>query len=131
MLIVTTFTQRFLGSERSGSMFLDSMLPQYMALCVCLHVPLRYIKKKFRTLLSKVGAEIWYVDCSYKYKINQFVMVDGRQPLVEDDLWWKTIFGGRQPSVDDNLWWKTTFVGRQPWMEDNLSWKKTFSGRHP
>ena len=28
--------------------------------------------------------EIWYVDRSQKYKINQGVMLGGRQPLVED-----------------------------------------------
>ena len=27
-------------------------------------------------------ADIWYDDCSHKYKINQGVMVGGRQPLV-------------------------------------------------
>ena len=39
-------------------------------------------------------AEIWYVDCSHKYKINQGVMVGGRRSLGEDDLWWKTTFVG-------------------------------------
>ena len=63
-------------------------------------------------LLSKVGG--WYVDCSHKYKINQGVMVDGRRPSVEDDLWWKTIFDGRRPSVEDDLRWKTAFGGRRP-----------------
>ena len=24
---------------------------------------------------------------------------------------WKTTFGGRQPSVENDLWWKTTFSG--------------------
>ena len=38
-------------------------------------------------------------------------MVDGKQPLVEDDLWGKTIFGGRRPLVEDNLSWKMTFGG--------------------
>ena len=28
-------------------------------------------------------------DCSHKYKNNQGVMVGGRQPSVEEDLWWK------------------------------------------
>ena len=61
---------------------------------------------------SRQDAEIWYVECSHKYKINQGVMVGGRRPLVEDDLWWKTTFGGRRPSVEDNLRWKMTFSGR-------------------
>ena len=34
----------------------------------------------------------------------------GRQPSVEDNLWWKTSFGGRHPLVEDDLWWKTTFL---------------------
>ena len=33
----------------------------------------------------------------------------GRQPSVEENLWWKTNLGGRQPLVDDDLRWKTTF----------------------
>ena len=56
-------------------------------------------------------AEIWYVDCFHKYKMNQGVMIGGRRPLVEDDRWWKTTFGGRQPSVEDDLLWKRTFDG--------------------
>ena len=56
-------------------------------------------------------AEIWYVDCSHKYKMNQGVMVGGRRPSVEDNLRWKTTFGGRQPSVEDDLGSKTTFCG--------------------
>ena len=60
--------------------FLGSMLPQYMAIVY-----------------------------SHKYKINQGVMVGGRQPLVEDDFCWKTTFIGRQL-----LGWKMTFDGRQP-----------------
>ena len=51
--------------------------------------------------------------------MNQGVMVGGRRPLVEDDLWWKTTFGGRQLLVEDDLWWKTTFGGRQLLVEDN------------
>ena len=53
----------------------------------------------------------------------------GRQPLVKDDLWWRTPFGGRQPLVEDDLWWKMTFSGRQPLLEDDLCGKTTFSGR--
>ena len=65
------------------------------------------------------------------------VMVGGRWPLVEEDPWWKTIFGGRgplvggRPLVDDKLWWMTTFGGRQPSVEEDLRWKTTFSGRRP
>ena len=57
-------------------------------------------------------AEVWYVDCSHKYKMNQGVMVGGRRPLVEDDLQWKTTSVGRRPLVKEDLWWKTTFGGR-------------------
>ena len=38
-------------------------------------------------------------------------------------------FGGRQPSMEDDLWWKTTFGGKQPLMENNLQGKMTFGGR--
>ena len=44
---------------------------QHVALCVCF------------VLFVCLEAEIWYVDCSHKYKV----------------LWW----------VEYNLWWKTTF----------------------
>ena len=47
-------------------------------------------------------AEIWYVDCSHKYKMNQGVMVGGRRPLVEDNLKWKTTFVGRRLLVEDD-----------------------------
>ena len=39
----------------------------------------------------------WYVDYSHKYKIYQGDIVGGRQPLVEE------------PLVKDNLLWKTAF----------------------
>ena len=66
-----------------------------------------------------------YVDCSQKYKMNQGVMVGGRQPSEEDNLWWKTTFGGRRPLVED------TFGGRWPSVEDNLWWKTTHGGKRP
>ena len=71
-----------------------------------------------------------------------------RQPLMEDDLWWKMTFEGRWPLMVDNFcwkttsddrqllmeddfWWKTTFDGRWPLTEDDLWWKTTFDGRRP
>ena len=56
--------------------------------------------------------------------MNQGVMVGGRRPWVEDDLWWKTPFGGRRSSVEDDLWWKKTYSGRRPSVEENF-WGKT------
>ena len=61
----------------------------------------------------------------HKHKINQGVMVVGRRPSVEDNLWWKTTFGGRRPkeedlSVEDDFCWRTTYGGRQPSVEDYL-----------
>ena len=58
-------------------------------------------------------------------------MVDGRQPLVEDNLQCKKTFSGRQPSVEDELCWRMTFGGRQPSLGDNLGGKITFGGRQP
>ena len=53
------------------------------------------VSKKFENT-SKQGRRLRFgIDCSHKYKINQVVMVVGRQPLG------KTTFGGRQPSVED------------------------------
>ena len=40
----------------------------------------------------------------------------------EDDLQWKMTFDGRQPLMDADLWRKKTFVERQHSMEDNLIW---------
>ena len=37
-----------------------------------------------------------------------------------------TAFVGRQPSVEDDLWWKMTFGGEKPLVEDNDRWKLTF-----
>ena len=56
---------------------------------------------------------------------------DGRWPLMEDDLWWKTTFYGRWPLSKDDLWGKMTFDGRQPLTEDDLWGKTTFDGRRP
>ena len=42
-----------------------------------------------------------------------------------------TSFGGRQPLLKDDLGWKTTFSERRPVVEDDLQWKTTFSGRRP
>ena len=46
---------------------------------------------------SKHGRRLRFgnIDCSHKYKINQGVTEGGRQPSVEDDLWWKTTLSGR------------------------------------
>ena len=54
-----------------------------------------------------------------------------RQPLVGDDLWWKTTFGGKWSTVEDNLWWNPTFSGRLPAVEEKLQWKITLGGRRP
>ena len=50
---------------------------------------------------------------------------DGRQLMMEYDLWWKTDYDGRRIMMEDDLWWKTTYDGRQLMMEDNLWWKTT------
>ena len=57
------------------------------------------------------------------------MIFDGRQPLIVDDLWWKTTFDGKIPLMKDNLWWKTTFDQRKTLMKDDLRWKTTFYER--
>ena len=37
---------------------------------------------------------------------------NGRQPLMEDKVQWKTSFNGSQPSMEDHLRWETKFNGR-------------------
>ena len=56
---------------------------------------------------------------------------NGRQHSMEDDIQWKTTFDGRRPSMKDILWWRTTFNGGQPSMEDDIQWKMTFDWRLP
>ena len=44
----------------------------------------------------------------------------GGEPLVEDDLGWKTTLGGRRTWVEDDHPRKTSFSGKQPLVEDDL-----------
>ena len=37
--------------------------------------------------------------------VDEVIEVD----KLDEGNMWKMTFGGRQPSVEDNLWWKTTF----------------------
>ena len=54
---------------------------------------------------------------------------DGRQPLIEEDLWWKKTFEGRRPSKEEDLWRnKTKFEGKRHLMQDKVWWKMTFDG---
>ena len=64
---------------------------QHMALCVSF---CSVKKKNIRPFLSKVGD--WDLVCwlFLQNKINQGVMVGGRQPFVKDSLWWKMTFSG-------------------------------------
>ena len=55
----------------------------------------------------------------------------GRQPWMEDELWWKTTLDGRWPLMEDNLGWKTTLDGRWALMEEDLGWKMTLDGWGP
>ena len=117
--------------------FLGSLLPQYMALCVSF---VSFVcQKKFVCLL--VGLYYGCVPplvcvCSLWMRPPLYILwwkttFGGRQPSVKDDRRWKTTFGGRRPSVEDNLYRKKTFNGRRPSVEDDLWWKKTFGGREP
>ena len=72
------------------------MLPQYMALSMCLF---RLFVKNF----------ICLYDQAYDYLIHFY-----------SKLIWKTNFDGRHPLKEDDLKWKTTFDGRRPLTEDNL-----------
>ena len=115
---------------------------QPVALWVCVFV-FHLSKQFFRPFLGKKGG--WNLVCwlySHKWKINKGVMIGGRHPWVEDNLWWKITFGGRRPSVEqplveEGLRQKTTFAGRQLSVEDNFLWKTTFcwkttyEGRRP
>ena len=58
--------------------------------------------------------------------------LDGKQPLMEDDLWilsarWPLIeynmnFDRRQILVDDDFWWKTKFNDKKTWIKDKTSY---------
>ena len=43
-----------------------------------------------------------------------------RQPLMEDDIWWKRTFDGRWPLMKDNLRWKKTYDRRRSLIWDEL-----------
>ena len=53
----------------SDTKFLGSMLPQYMALSVSL-VSFMSQKIKLGHFEARYEVELWYADCSHKYKIN-------------------------------------------------------------
>ena len=73
----TAFSQEILnsilavtGNEKNCDS-LGSMLPQYMALSICQFVTLCVcVQKNFGHFYARWETEIWYVDCSHKYKIN-------------------------------------------------------------
>ena len=50
---------------------------------------------------------------------------EGRRPLTEDDLWWKTTFDKRRPLMKDNLGQKMTSD------KDDLRQKTSFNVRQP
>ena len=66
----------------------------------------------------------WLYFFKERKNINDNKIIEKRQPLMVDSLWWKIVFDGR------SFWWKTAFDGRRPLMEDILWWKTPFDGRH-
>ena len=48
-----------------------------------------------------------------------------RWPILEDIVQWHTTFEGRQPLIEYDLWLMVTFDWRKLPMEDDL-WRKTF-----
>ena len=61
--------KEFCWFQTIGTIFLGSMLPQYMALSVSQLVTLRQ-KKNLGHFEARYEVELWYADCSHKYKIN-------------------------------------------------------------
>ena len=78
---------------------------------------------------------------SLKFGIETYL--NGRGPLMGDNLRSKTTFNGTQPlmkddrinerrrSMEDNLWWNAIIDERPSLMEEDLQWKKAFNGRQP
>ena len=73
----------------------------------------------------------WLYFFKERKNINDNKIIEKRQPLMVDSLWWKIVFDGRSFLVEDGLWWKTTFDGRHSLMKDTLWWKTHFDGRQP
>ena len=48
---------------------------------------------------------IWLSNIIIGHEFCVETYMDGRQPLMEDNLAWKTTFDGRQPSMEDDLQW--------------------------
>ena len=61
-----------------GKVFLGSMLPQYMALSNMYVCYVCVSKKNLGHFEAWYEVELWYADCSHKFKINKGVMVGGR-----------------------------------------------------
>ena len=43
-------------------------------------------QRKISHFYASQAADIWYVDCSYKYKINQGIMVGGKQHMMLSNM---------------------------------------------
>ena len=52
------------------------------------------------------------------FLIFLFVVFNGRQPFIEDDL--ETTFDGEGLSMEEDIQWEMDFDGRQPLVEDYL-----------
>ena len=52
---------------------------------------------------------------------------DGRQLLMEDNLWLKMGFNERQALVENNLKWRATFDGEQLTIEEDLRFHSAFT----
>ena len=101
--------------------------------------------KHHASCIMHLAWQVWGWDLIYK--INQVVMVDGRQPLVEDDFWWilaccllhfASFSGSMLPQYMSLCVCYFTlclfcvcpkFGRRRPSVEDNLRRKTTCGGR--
>ena len=49
--------------------------------------------------------------------------------LVEEFVWWKSLFGERVCLVEKFVWWKSLFGERVCLVEEFVLWKSLFGGR--
>ena len=57
---------------------------------------------------------------------------NGMYPLMEDNIWWKTIIDGKWPlKKEDSFQWKATFHETWPSIEDDPQLKMSLDGGQP
>ena len=107
------FQKAFDSVDRNFLFSQSVSLTQYVVLPVRPPVPVSLLSKRPSSFCL-----IHFVGTSGAAR-GQKRTFDGRH------LWWKRTLDGRRPLMEDDLWWKKTYDGRRLMMKDDLWWKAT------